>query len=79
MSSSGGLLGNVPIICGGKNDISNTYWNSCILYGESQVITMNTDRDSHSSVALNNRHDHLVIQILKLERLFAPYDLEPTQ
>ena len=67
LNSSGGLLGTIPVICGGKKEDtinSQTYLNSCLLYGTSQVITMNTSRGAHSSVALNNRHDHLVIQKL---------------
>ena len=50
--STGGLLGTIPVICGGY--ASGTYLNECLLYGTSQVITMNSNRVGHSSVALNN-------------------------
>ena len=48
--SAGGLLGTTPVICGGYNGY---YFNECLLYGTSQVITMNSYRYLHSSVALN--------------------------
>ena len=50
--SAGGLLGTTPVICGGF--ASGTYLNECLLYGTSEVITMNSNRVGHSSVALNN-------------------------
>ena len=52
-SSTGGMLGTTPIICGGN--IRMTGWmNECILYGTSQVITMTSGRSHPSSVVLNN-------------------------
>ena len=53
LRSTGGLLGTTPVICGGYETSGNTL-NECLLYGTSQVLTMNSNRGGHSSVALNN-------------------------
>ena len=54
-SSAGGLLGTTPVICGGaKYDGGWIYFNECLLHGTSQLITMNSKRRHHSSVALNS-------------------------
>ena len=50
--SSGGLLGTTPVICGGYR--YPNYLDECLLFGTSQVITMNSQRMGHSSVGLNN-------------------------
>ena len=50
--SAGGLLGTTPVICGGLDD--STIINECLLYGTNNVITMNSKRWSHSSVALSD-------------------------
>ena len=50
----GGLLGTTPVICGGfSGDFNGYYLNECLLYGTTQVITMNSKRYSSSSVTLN--------------------------
>ena len=48
--STGGVLGTIPVICGGYG---GGYLNECLLYGTSQVITMNSKRYYASSVAIN--------------------------
>ena len=50
-ASAGGMLGTTPVICGGY---SSDYLDECLLYGTNNVITMNSKRWSHSSVALSN-------------------------
>ena len=52
-SSTGGMLGTTPIICGGNIHMTGLM-NECILYGTSQVITMTSGRSHPSSVMLNN-------------------------
>lgn len=52
-ASAGGLLGTTPVICGGWDGNAYEYLN-CLLYGTSQMITMISKRDYHSSVALNS-------------------------
>ena len=54
--SSVGLLGTTPVICGGYYE---NYFNDCIMYGTNYVITMNSNRSRHSSVALS--HDTIWI------------------
>ena len=49
-ASTGGVLGTIPVICGGYEDGN---LNECLLYGTSQVITMNSKRQVASSVAIN--------------------------
>ena len=52
--STGGVLGTTPVICGGGYyDGGWKYLNECLLYGTSQVITMNSKRQYASSVAIN--------------------------
>jgi len=51
--SIGGLLGTTPVICGGL-DGQNKGTNECLLYGTNNVITMNSKRAGHSSVALSD-------------------------
>ena len=54
-SSTGGLLGTTPVICGGwPIGVGSGSLNECLLYGTSQIITMNSKRHGHSSVALND-------------------------
>ena len=48
--STGGMLGTTPVICGGSGVMSH----ECLLYGTSQMITMNSDRKFSSSVGLSN-------------------------
>ena len=50
--STGGLLGTTPVICGGR--IGPSKLNKCILYGTTQVITMNSKRAQHLSITLNS-------------------------
>ena len=56
--SQGGLLGSTPVICGGYDGNPSTSASEtgrkCLLYGTSQMITMNIDREFYSSVMLNN-------------------------
>ena len=52
-SSAGGLLGKTPVICGGWGGTQSGLLNECLLYGTSQVITMNSRRSYFASVALN--------------------------
>ena len=49
--SAGGMLGTIPVICGGYGYSSS---DECLLYGTNHVITMNSKRWSHSSVALSD-------------------------
>ena len=51
-ASAGGLLGTIPVICGGLDGSGNL--DKCLLYGTNNVITMNSKRWSHSSVALSD-------------------------
>ena len=51
--SAGGMLGTIPVICGGK-DANANFLKKCLLYGKSQTITMDSKRYYPSSVALNN-------------------------
>merc|ERR1712062_676243 len=52
--STGGLLGTTPVICGGLNSKFQNYFNECLFYGTNNVITMNSKRYYHSSVALSD-------------------------
>ena len=53
--SAGGLLGTTPVICGGRNyDGGWNYFDECLFYGTNHVITMNSKRGYHSSVALSD-------------------------
>ena len=52
-SSAGGMLGTTPVICGGYSS-SSLELDECLLYGTNHVITMNSKRWSHSSVALSD-------------------------
>ena len=47
---AGGLMVTTPVICGG---FQVDYKNECLLYGTSEVITMNSKRHYASSVTLN--------------------------
>ena len=50
-SSTGGMLGTTPVICGGWQFYGGgPYVNTCLLYGTSQKIMMNSYRQKHSSV-----------------------------
>lgn len=49
--SAGGMLGTTPVICGGWN---GTSLDECLFYGTNHVITMNSKRGYHSSVALSD-------------------------
>ena len=54
-SSTGGMLGTTPVICGGWQFYGGgPYVNTCLLYGTSQKIMLNSYRQQHSSVGLNN-------------------------
>ena len=52
-NSEGGMLGTTPVICGGY-DGNYAKLDECLLYGTNYVITMNSKRSSHSSVALSD-------------------------
>ena len=56
--SQGGLLGSTPVICGGHDGSGSANGTGtgreCLLYGTSQMITMNIDREFYSSVMLDN-------------------------
>jgi len=55
MWSAGGMLGTIPVICGGDtNNIDNRYLDECLLYGTNHVVSMNSKRYFHSSVALSD-------------------------
>ena len=56
ISSTGGMLGTTPVICGGYGTVPSRLEieNKCLLYGTSQKITLNSRRNGHSSVGLNN-------------------------
>ena len=45
------MLGTIPVICGGYD---GNYFDECLLYGTNHVITMNSKRAYHSSVALSD-------------------------
>ena len=51
-SSAGGILGTIPVICGGWGDSGSS--DECLLYGTNHVVTMNSIRSYHSSVALSD-------------------------
>ena len=48
--SVGGLLDNTPIVCGGE---SSSIRQSCLIFGQSQTVTMTEPRFSAASVVLN--------------------------
>ena len=48
--SMGGLLENIPIVCGGS---TTSVMQSCLIFGQSQTVTMTSKRYGASSVVLN--------------------------
>ena len=48
------MLGTTPVLCGGTYQVGGwIYIDECLLYGTTQVITMNDGRTSPSAVAIN--------------------------
>ena len=55
VGGTGGMLGTIPVICGGGLGMGRYgAINNCLQYGRSQKIMLKSRRSTHSSVGLNN-------------------------